>query len=63
MKVVEEMKTICVSEIKKLDNFDIVRLLDDENQEFIGYFLSEKYKQSIKELSEKIEVLTRQDKK
>jgi len=63
MKVVGVMKTIFVSEIDKLDNFEIVRLLDDENQEFIGYFLSEKYKQSINELSEKIEVLTSQDEK
>ena len=53
MKVNEEMKTTLVSEINMLDNFDIVRLIDDEIQEFIGYFLNEKYQKTIRQLSEK----------
>jgi len=43
----EEMKTIFVSEIDTLDSFDIVRLIDDETQEFIGYFLNEQYSDTV----------------
>ncbi len=53
MSVDEEIKTIFVSEIDMLDNFDIVRLIDNESQEFIGYFLNEKYQKIIRQFSEK----------
>ena len=44
------MKTILVSEIPTLGEFDIVRVIDDETKEFIGYFLHEKYQKMVKEL-------------
>ena len=44
------MKTVFVSEIPMLDTFDIVRVIDDETKEFIGYFLHEKYQQMVKVL-------------
>jgi len=49
----EEMKTIFVSEIDTLDSFDIVRLIDDETQEFIGYFLNEQYSDTVDGLERK----------
>jgi len=48
-----DMKTILVSEIPTLDVFDIVKVIDDETKEFIGYFLHEKYQEMVKELDAK----------
>lgn len=50
----KEMKKVPISEIHSLDNFDIVKIINDETQEFVGYFLNSKYKKPITELSEKI---------
>ena len=39
----ENMQTIFVSKIDKLETFDIVRLIDDKTHEFKGYFLNPEY--------------------
>ena len=39
----ENMQTIFVSEIDKLETFDIVRLIGDKTHEFKGYFLNPEY--------------------
>ena len=57
------MRTIFVSEIPMLDNFDIVRLLDDHTKEFKGYFLNKKYQKSIEALSKKVAVIQSEDKR
>jgi len=44
------METIFVSELNMLDDFDIVKLIDDETQEFKGYFLSPKYHNIVQSL-------------
>ena len=56
------MRTIFVSEIPMLDNFDIVRLIDDHTKEFKGYFLNKKYQKSIKALSKREAIAQTEDK-
>ena len=50
MKGNEKMKTVLVSEMHILEDFDIVRLIDDETQEFKGYFLNPKYHNIVQSL-------------
>lgn len=57
----ENMKTILVSEIDKLDTFDIVKLIDDETQEFKGYYLNPTYNSLVQELLELEENDTKTD--
>ena len=63
METGKEMRTIFVSEIPMLENFDIVRLIDDHTKEFKGYFLNKKYQKNIKELAKKEAVIQAEDKR
>ena len=50
MKGNEKMKTVLISEMYMLDDFDIVKLIDDETQEFKGYFLNPIYHNVVQSL-------------
>jgi len=52
MRENENMKTILVSEIHKLDTFDFVKLIDDKTHEFRGYFLNPEYHNIVQGLLE-----------
>jgi hypothetical protein len=44
------MNKVFISQIDKLEDFDIVELIDDETQEFTGYYLDSSYKKVIEDL-------------
>jgi len=52
MKGNEKMKTVLVSEMHMLDDFDIVKLIDDKTHEFKGYYLNPKYYNIVQNLFE-----------
>ena len=46
------MDKVFISKIDKLEDFDIVALVDDETHEFKGYYLHSSYKKQIEDLRE-----------
>ena len=44
------MNKVFISQIDKLEDFDIVELIDDETQESKGYYLHSSYKKVIEDL-------------
>jgi hypothetical protein len=46
------MNKVFISQIDKLEDFDIVELIDDETREFKGYYLDSSYKKAIEDLLE-----------
>lgn len=46
------MKEIPVSQIGELDDFSVVKLIDDDTQEFIGYYMHSRYQKEIEALWE-----------
>jgi len=46
------MDKVFISQMDKLEDFDIVALIDDETQEFKGYYLHSSYKKEIEDLCE-----------
>ena len=46
------MEKVLISQMDKLEDFDIVELVDDETQEFRGYYLHSSYKKEIENLWE-----------
>jgi len=46
------MDQVFISQIDKLEDFDIVALVDDETHEFKGYYLHGSYKKQIEDIWE-----------
>ena len=46
------MNKVFISQIDKLEDFDIVELIDDETREFKGYYLDSSYQKAIEDLWE-----------
>ena len=48
----ELMKEVLISQIEELDDFSVVKLIDDDTQEFIGYYMHSRYQKEIEALWE-----------
>jgi hypothetical protein len=46
------MKEIPISQIGELDDFSVVKLINDDTQEFIGYYMHSRYQKEIEALWE-----------